>query len=528
MISFANIDRKADRMPTNPLHFTVVSDTHYYSKRLGTGGRAYELDNQKSQKLLAKAEEALRAAFTQIAKDDRSDIVLLSGDVVNNGEMFCHEEMIELLRELQSAGKRVFVVTATHDYNEGCVYEGDQKLPTPSATREDLRELYYEFGPAQAIAYHEESYSYVAQLAEGYRLFALNDDKNGEGSSGFSREAVEWIKNQIEDAKASGQMVIPMTHHPVIAPSPFYAMIGKGDMMGGHAAFRELLADAGVPFLFTGHTHIQDISHCVSARGNVFYDVTTPSLVGYPGLYRHAVADKDANTLEISTEHITEELDFDLKEAFESQFFGMVRDVITAAATSIPRFSEMARAFSIKPRMSLRFGWVAKPVAKWLTRLRIGKVAKWTRAETGLHPEDYAAIRDDSVVDFIITLVMRLFGGDAPYTPDTPQYKITIGLLNIIDSLLNVFGVKFKTRSLVEPLLYNAGICDDHAVLDLAKAPVLPVYEETVRESRKGPWILAFAILLAIILLPLVPVILFGAAIAIIVNELRFWKQIRA
>jgi len=514
-------------MPTKPLHFIVISDTHYYSKRLGTEGRAYELDNQKSQKLLARAEEALRAAFAQIAKDGRSDIVLLSGDVVNNGEMFCHEEIIALLRELQEAGKRVFVITATHDYDEGHIYEGDKKIQTPSAKREDLRELYYEFGPAQSLAYHEESYSYVAQLAEGYRLFALNDDKNGEGRSGFSREAIAWIKEQIDDAQANNQMIIPMTHHPVIAPSPFYAMIGKGDMMGGHETFREQLADWGISFLFTGHTHIQDISFIVSEQGNVFYDVSTPSLVGYPGTYRHAIADKNANTLAITAEHITEPLDFDLQEAFESQFFGMVRDVITAAATSVPRFSEMARAFSIKPRMSLRFGWLLKPLAKWLTRLKIGKIAKWTKAETGLRPEDYSHIKEDTVVDFIISLVMRLFGGDAPYTPDTPQYKIAIGLLHILDSLLKICGVKFKVRPLVEPLLYNAGICDAEAVLDLSGPPVLPEFEETVRESRKGPWILAVAVLLLIILLPLIPVIALCVCIGFLVNELRFWRKIR-
>lgn len=516
-------------MPTPPLHFTVISDTHYYSKRLGTEGRAYELDNQKSQKLLARADDVLRAAFRQIARDGRSDIVLLSGDVTNNGEMLCHEEFIELLRELRAAGKRVFVITATHDYNtNGAVYQGDRKIPTPCAKREGLRELYYEFGPAQSIAYHEESFSYVAQLAEGYRLFALNDDKNGRGSSGFSCEAMAWIKEQMDDAKANGQMIIPMTHHPAIAPSPFYAMIGKGDMMGGHEAFRERMADGGMPFLFTGHTHMQDISHCVSARGNVFYDITTPSLIGYPGGMRHAVADKDANTLEVATEHITEPLDFDLQAAFEAQFFGMVRDVIAAAATSVPRFAEMARAFSVKPRQSLRLGWVIKPIARWLTKLKIGKAARWTKAETGLRPEDYAAIKDDSVVDFIIHLVMCLFSGDAPYTPDTPQYKITIGLLNILDSLLKVFGVKFKTRPLVEPLLYNAGICDDHALLDLSAAPVLPVYNETVRESRKGPWLLAIAMLLLLILLPLLPVAALGAGLAFLANELRFWKEIRA
>ena len=70
----------------NPLTVTVITDTHYYSKKLGTSGEAYEIANNKSGVLLAEAAEMLEAAFTQIAKDDRTDIVLLSGDTTSNGD----------------------------------------------------------------------------------------------------------------------------------------------------------------------------------------------------------------------------------------------------------------------------------------------------------------------------------------------------------------------------------------------------------------------------------------------------------
>lgn len=513
------------------LRFTVISDTHYYSKRLGTTGKAYELDNQKSQKLLADSGDVLRAAFAQLAKDDSSDIVLVSGDLVNNGEMVSHEEMHELLCGLRAAGKRVYVIFSTHDYDEGCEYIGDKKVPTAHATRESAFELYREFGYDQAMATHE-SYCYVLQLEPGYRLLALNDDRDGTGRSGFSDECLEWLHDQMEQAKAAGDMLIPMTHHPMIAPSPFYAIIGKGDMMHRHEKIRALFADWGQPFCFTGHTHIQDISYCFSEAGNVFYDISTPSLVGYPGTYRCAVADKDSNTLDVTTAHITEPLPFDLKQRMEDQFFGMIRDVIAAAASDVPRFAEMARAFSIKPKMSFKFGWLIKPVAKWLTKLNIGKVAKWVKKETGLRPEDYADIAGDKVTDFIIDLVMHLFGGDAPYAPETPHYKITIGLLNVLDSLLRTLGVKFSIRKLVEPLLFNAGICDDHAVLPLAAtkeevAALCPQYEETVRESRKGPGILAILIAIVLVLLPFLPLIALLIGIGFLVNQIRYGKYMK-
>ena len=73
-------------------------------------------------------------------------------------------------------------ITATHDYREGGVtdgYDGDKKIQVPAVeNRHDLWDMYYEFGPEEAIATFEKSLCYVVQLAPGYRLFALNDDTN--------------------------------------------------------------------------------------------------------------------------------------------------------------------------------------------------------------------------------------------------------------------------------------------------------------------------------------------------------------
>ena len=93
---------------SSPLTVTVITDTHYYSKKLGTSGAAYEIANNKSGVLLAEAAEMLEAAFAQIAKDDRTDIVLLSGDTTSNGDFDSHYEFIEMLRNLKAKGKRVY------------------------------------------------------------------------------------------------------------------------------------------------------------------------------------------------------------------------------------------------------------------------------------------------------------------------------------------------------------------------------------------------------------------------------------
>lgn len=532
-----------------PLTVTVITDTHYYSKKLGTTGAAYEIANNKSGVLLAESREMLETAFSQIAKDQRTDIVLLSGDTTSNGDYDSHNEFIEMLRDLKSKGKRVYVITATHDYKwDGThhKYVKDERVTIPVAKREELFDMYKEFGPDEALAVHEESMSYVVQLQDGYRLFALNDDTNRNGKSGFSDECFEWIKEQIADARANDQFIVAMTHHPLIAPSPMYEIIGKGDMMGDYKIRREQLADLGVQFMLTGHTHVHDIDKHVSPKGNYFYDISTASTVGFPATIRNVVFDADNNVVTTTTDLITEPVSFnthgkDLQTYLADHMIGMIRDVIKAAGEDIDKFADMATAISIKKKVSYKIGWILKPIFRFLNKLKIGTVGNWTRAETGLKKEDYADIKDKSVVDFIVDLVLNLYGGKSLYTPEDNEYKIAIGLINIIDSIIKVLHIPLKklvkvsdtVRGIVEPLLYNSGIPSYDAIMQ-----IMPLYEgdevgpqpepvktpDTVKESKKGLPIILITLLLVILLfIPLLLLLLFG----FVKNQIKYGKELK-
>ncbi len=534
---------------SSPLTVTVITDTHYYSKKLGTSGEAYEIANNKSGVLLAESREMLEAAFAQIEKDMRTDIVLLTGDTTSNGDYDSHKEFIEMLRELKSKGKRVYVLTATHDYKwDGMThrYGDEERIPIPAAKREELYDMYKEFGPDEAIAVHEQSMSYIIQLADGYRLFALNDDTNLNGKSGFSDELFEWIKVQIADAKKNNQFIVAMTHHPLIAPSPMYEIIGKGDMMGDYEIRREQLADMGVQFILTGHTHVHDIDKHISPKGNYLYDISTASTIGYPASIRTVVFDAENNVVTTTTDLITEDVNIntngkDLQTYLADHMIGMIRDIVKAAGEDIDKFADMATAISIKKKVSYKIGWILKPIFKFLNKLKIGTVGNWTRAETGLKKEDYADIKDKSVVDFIIDLVLNLYGGKSLYTPNDNEYKIAIGLINIIDSVIRVLHIPLKklvkvsdsVRGIIEPLLYNSGIPSYDAIL-----PIMPVYEgdesgpqpepsekiETVKESKKGLPIVIIAIILIVALfIPLLLLFLAG----FIINQIKYGKHMK-
>lgn len=531
-----------------PLTVTVITDTHYFSKKLGTSGKAYDKGNSKSQLLLKEAEEVLKAAFEQIKLDTRTDIILVSGDTTSNGDYDSHKEFIEMLRDLKNSGKRVYVITATHDFQDDgktFAYAGDERVDIPAAKREELYDMYREFGPDEALAVHRQSMSYVSQLADGYRLFAINDDKNLSGKSGVSDELFDWIKEQKKDADEAGDFVIAMTHHPLIAPSPIYELIGKNDMFGDYDTRREQFADIGIQFMLTGHTHIHDIDKITSKNGNTFYDVATASTTGYPGVIRTIVIDRQAQMVSTTTDFITEPVKMDmggktLQEYFKYQLVGMIFDLIKAAGEDIDTLANMVTAMSIKKKLIYKIGWLIKPFAKLLNKLTIGTVAKWTKKETGLKKSDWENIKDRKVVDFIADIVTNLFGGENLYPPETPEYKITMGLISILDSVFKALHIKVRKLikvsdtlcEFIEPLLYNSGINSYSAIL-----PIEPVYAEgevtpkpqekqelPIKKSRKGvPIVIISILLLLILLIPLLLVLLVG----FIKNQIKYGKKLK-
>lgn len=516
-----------------PLKIQFITDTHYYSRKGGTEGAAYDKAESKSQKIIKDTDLVLKAGFDMLCEDTSTDIVVLAGDTTRDGEIESHKEFIEMLRDLKKRGKRVYVITATHDFRDGGVadgYDGDETIQVPAVeNRHDLWDMYYEFGPNEAIATFEKSLCYVVQLAPGYRLFALNDDTNdkeeGRGS-GYSDECMEWILEQLKDAYDNDQYVIAMTHHPMIAPSPFYAIIGKGDMQRNHEVTREIFADHGLHCMLTGHTHVHDISVITSKKGNKFYDIACGAMAGCPPAMRNVTFDPAKGEIRTDTILIKDVPGFDtggkpFDEYMKGFFFGMIREVIWAMGNDIDRLAEMTPAFSIPGEKIKKLAWIIKPVGKLLNKLTFKKIWRLCKKECGLKKEDIADIADNKVVDFILELIQNLYCGDSPYGPETREYKLTCGFLNIIDSFLNTIGLKIgkilkgaeSVRGLVEPLLWNPGPCDAEATLKIypvyddenpAPAEEEKPFNDPVKKSKKGPLVLLILILAVILLLAIV------------------------
>ena len=103
-----------------------------------------------------------------------------------------------------------------------------------------------------------------------------------------------------------------------------------------------------------------------------------------------------------------------------------------------------------------------------------------------------------------------------------------MGILAIIDSILAVLGIKIgkilkgaeSVQSLVEPLLYNNGICDEKAVLNLYdNLPAKDLTKPNFIKSKKG---LGIIITLVLGIIALLPVILAALLISFIGNYIKY------
>lgn len=462
-----------------PLSVVIISDPHYYSKKNWVDGDPYKFPPHREQQYRRGSEEILKYVFDEICQNGEPDIVLINGDLTNNGEITSHEEMRELLRSLKERGKRVYVTTATHDYQDNGLSYGydseNNEVDVPALKREDLYDYYFEFGMNEALSIHMPSMCYTVQLEDGYRLLALNDD-HGNEHAGFTNDCFEWIKEQIELAHKDNQFIVAMTHHPILTPSPLYKIIAPTNVVENGVETAKKFADMGIPCIFTGHSHVHNITSVTSESGNIIYDVSTSSVVGFPPYYRHAVFKPNIKQISVTSTLVENvpSLETDgisLSAYIEKLFLGVVEDILNSAENDYETFQNLAIGFSLEKNMSKKLKPIIQPIAKYLNHLTFGRVWKLTKRRSKVTKQEIAEIKNKKVVPFAIDMVANLYRGDANLDATSVEYRVAVGFFEFVEKLSKPFAKKLKAlgiesiTSVVLPLLHKDGISDSNAEL---------------------------------------------------------------
>ena len=265
------------------LKVIVASDLHLSQRAyLPFGGNtaADAYAHVPSSGQLTVESNAIITAFFEKAAATDSDFVFLSGDLTNAGTEAEHILMVEKLAAFEAqTGKKIYMINGNHDLQATDI--------------DTYRAMYYQFGYDDALAYDTLSLSYAADINDEYRLIAIDSVNALTGAQGLTDERFAWIQEQCEKAVADGRKIIAMMHHNLLEHFILSKKIHTHGVVNNDVALAELLASSGAKYIFTGHTHDQDITSYTASTGDVIYDVVTNSINGYPCQYREVTFGND-------------------------------------------------------------------------------------------------------------------------------------------------------------------------------------------------------------------------------------------
>ena len=457
--------------------FYHITDVHYYSKRnFKCDWRT--IPQPSTQICILKSEEAFKKALEIVENDPDTDTAIITGDLTNHGESYSHEEVRDILQEFTAKGGNPFAYPDIHDYPPFYIYSFDENgehVPVEHLPEDEVKKIYYPLGRDKAFDIYEgDDTTFIAEILPGLYYIAMGYDSTDEGPV-FSDELMAWVKSHTEKAKEKGATVICSTHRPIVTPSPAYKIMGKGHTFAdGEKRIKEL-ADMGVRLFFSGHTHIQYMGEFISEKGNKIYSVQTSSLAGFPPKMRKITIDTEKNTADIRTINIDlPGLDTTFTEYARKGFLGIIEGIPYNMEHDVEAFANTEGGISLPKDLILKHPKIVMCLGRKLNGLTYSKVARFSKKYHNLRESDYADKKDKKFVDLIMELVANLYRGNAPYSPDTVEYKITLGSFRKIEKLLSSFRIDvskflggYTLQEVIEPLLYNSGLDDDNVTVPL-------------------------------------------------------------
>lgn len=305
------------------IKIAVLSDIHYMHPSLlqndAANGTAFRsiLASEPYKVLLEQSPAILDKVMSELLIE-HPDILLVAGDLVKDGERISHEAVANYFNELRLNGTKVFIVPGNNDINNPTAYgyNGNNFYLVPNVTPTEFKSIYWNFGFSNVLSSDPNSLSYIAEAAPGLWILAIDAERYSpiyHRSGTIKPQTRLWIKQQMLLANENNITVLGLMHHNLIEHFSGQAQITPNTLVEDLSASSQAdnmnwqpVADSlmswGLKVIFTGHSHVNDISKRVTGT-NTLYDVATGSLVSPPSPYRIMILKN--KELDISTEYVT-------------------------------------------------------------------------------------------------------------------------------------------------------------------------------------------------------------------------------
>ena len=268
----------------------VISDPHVMADELTDGGEAWQAFLNSSRKLEDYSKRTFDLLIERF-KEEKPDILLITGDLTKDGELKSHEYVVSKLTELEAKGVKVFVIPGNHDMgtSNSNYYSGSttSHATTLSESGKTFAQMYRDFGYDKKADHAViSSLSYACEPVKGLVLIGI-DSRNGSKSNELAAGTLDWVCTQAEKARKAGKQVIAMMHHPLFPHISNAEMYIDTYTVNDYETVRNRLADAGVKVVLTGHFHATDNAMDWNADKTAeIYDLNTGSPVSYSCDYR--------------------------------------------------------------------------------------------------------------------------------------------------------------------------------------------------------------------------------------------------
>ena len=280
----------------------VFSDPHIIKEGTSNsiGVNTSQNESISDTKMTDLSNDLVDEMILKIKNVIKPDVVLVTGDLTENGDSLSHSLMAKKLQALTDGGISVCVVPGNHDIGRLVLKDSLIQLTRAiflNKSKDVFRNTYSFAGYDDASMKDPNSLSYVREIAPGLVLAAIDSH-----SGVVSEETLRWIEDKVESAKKFGKTVFAMMHHPLFPHYTGVELMNSKAVVSDWENVRNRLADAGVRMILTGHLHTSDIATDFNADlSKSIVDVSTGSLATYPCNYRVLEFSDDFSEVNVST-----------------------------------------------------------------------------------------------------------------------------------------------------------------------------------------------------------------------------------
>ncbi|MBP9989530.1 MAG: metallophosphoesterase [Ruminococcus sp.] len=264
---------------SDSLHIAVTGDIHTMpapEKISHTNDSLYS--NAHDLGNLFDESMSIFSSFLKDVKKASPQYLLITGDLTEAGTKEQCENVKNYLQKFEKETNiPVYIVPGNHE------------ALNKELSREEIKEIFADFGFNEALTCDTETCSYTVDLDKNYRLLAIDSVSWGECQDGITDSLMLWIKEQVKTANNDGKHIIAMMHHPLVEHFILHSTLLPEFIIKNWKELATFFADNGIQYVFTGHEHENDIAEFTSKNGNTVYDCMSPSLNYICPAYRDIV-----------------------------------------------------------------------------------------------------------------------------------------------------------------------------------------------------------------------------------------------